>query len=232
MFWLKKLKSDSGRSSWVTSYGDLMSLLLAVFVMIAAMSELGAGRRFDAVSLGVRSAFGFSETDSSPIGPRPQSLYERLERAGLQRTATVNEPTVDQRLLAPCEVVTEKDRVMIRIDGRACFEPLSASLELPAQRAVRRVADFLAGGHTRIEIRGHYDESQSAKDASVPDRWDLSYKRAHAVAALLKDAGVSPHRMQIIACGDSDPLVTGKAFGKGWNRRIEIIVSSIAARAE
>ena len=50
MFWLKRMKrGDDDGWSWALPYGDLMCLLLAVFVMIAAMSELRAGERFDAV---------------------------------------------------------------------------------------------------------------------------------------------------------------------------------------
>ena len=63
MFWLKRLKGHESRWQWALPYGDLMSLLLAVFVMIAAMSELRAGGRFEDVAGGVRSAFGFSGVD-------------------------------------------------------------------------------------------------------------------------------------------------------------------------
>ena len=83
MFWIKRLKSDESRWQWALPYGDLMSLLLAVFVMIAAMSEMRVDDRFQETASSVRSAFGFSRMDRSSafsgllFSERP-TMLERL----------------------------------------------------------------------------------------------------------------------------------------------------------
>ena len=92
MFWLKRLKANESRGQWALPYGDLMSLLLAVFVMIAAMSELRVDGRFQDIAIGVRSAFGFSHRERQPslsglLSDARPTLLEQLERACMRGSA-------------------------------------------------------------------------------------------------------------------------------------------------
>lgn len=236
MFRLKRLNLDDGESSWVLPYGDLMSLLLVVFVMIAAMSELGAGPRFTTVSRAVQSAFGFVP-DSSALGApdggfsRRLTLLERLEQAGLRSDGTPSAVAAAEVALACCDVVVEPDRVAIRIAGPASFEAFSASMKPAAIRAAERLAVFLAGGQAQLEIRGHNGDGPLPASVPFRDGMDLSYERARAVADVLIRAGVSRDRIRIGACDDSDPLAWGQPANvpDGANRRIEIIVHAVPA---
>ena len=237
MFWLKRMKkAESRASSWVLPYGDLMSLLLAVFVMIAAMSELRAGARFDTVGAAVRSAFGFSPGGETEAGfgtadsQRRLSLIEQLEQAGLRRAGTGRFRASDEDLLGPCDVVTEPDRLIIRVAGPVSFEAFSARLKPRARRVTAQIAEYLIGGQAWLEVRGHNGDGPVPPDVPFRDGLDLSYARARAVADELSSAGVSRDRLHITACGDNDPLAAGPGtVDKGANRRIEIIVHATEA---
>jgi len=233
MLWLKPLQGESDESSWALPYGDLMSLLLAVFVMIAAMSELRQGRRFCVVRSAVRSAFGFCSSEGDWLsgyssGERRLSLLERLEGAGLGPGAGVP-AAVDEAFWEPCEVFTVGDGLLIRIAGSASFEAASARLKPSAEGLIARLAQYLAGGEARVEIRGHSGDGRLPEAAPFRDGLDLSYARARAVADALTRAGVPAERLYISAWGDGDPLVLGvsEVAGAGVNRRIEMIVHSV-----
>jgi len=245
MFWLKRLKANESRWQWALPYGDLMSLLLAVFVMIAAMSELRAGERFQEVAGGVRSAFGFSSLerasslDGLVLGPRP-TLLDRLERACLGGSAGARLGRGGDKELADCEMVVHPDRVILRVSGEAAFEPFASVPSERAERAIARLAEYLADGRTHLEIRGHCATDRLPEDVPFRDAWDLSYERARGVARALVRAGVSRDRLQVSAWGDHDPLVpsasgsaaAGSAPGRespAANRRIEIIVHAVPA---
>ncbi len=229
MFWVKRLWNEDEDAPWLVAYGDLMSLLLAVFVMIAAMSELRPGRHYAMVRDGVRTAFGFSSggTDSNvlPGIPPPMTLLDRLERAGLRSMRGSAAGGDEDPALAPCDVLIEKDRVMIRVAGAACFEAFSAHLQPAGQQAIERIADFLADGQAGLEVRGHAGDGSWPDSAPFRDPLDLSYERARVVAAVLREKRVAGERLQITARGDHDPLVRepGPASG-GVNRRVEIIL--------
>ncbi len=229
MFWVQRLRNEDEDASWLVAYGDLMSLLLAVFVMIAAMSELRPGRHYAVVRDGVRKAFGFSigGHDASVLlgTQRPMTLVDRLERAGLRPTTEHAASQDDESALAPCDVLVEKDRVVIRVAGAACFEAFSARLQPAGRQAIERIADYLADGQAGLEIRGHAGDGSWPVSAPFRDALDLSYERARAVAAVLREKRVAGERLQITSRGDHDPLIRdpGPVSG-GVNRRVEIIL--------
>ena len=71
MFWLRRFKNEDEGGSWLLAYGDLMSLLLAVFVMVAAMSELRGGSRFRMVrdAIAEHDALDVSRIEIDRDGP-------------------------------------------------------------------------------------------------------------------------------------------------------------------
>ena len=223
VFWTQRLGSESGDASWMLPYGDLMSLLLAMFVMIAAMSELGSVRRFGEFREAVRSAFGF-DLDPAPadvgLTGRPLTVADRLKRAGLTPSGPIPAASTEGDPLACCEVSTAPDRVTIRLADPAPFERFSAVLKPPAARAVDRIADFLAGGEARVEIKGYHGDGLLPPASSFRDGLDLSYARARAVVEGLSRAGVDRARLTVTARADQAP---------SGDRRIEIIVHAASA---
>lgn len=202
MFWLKRLKSREGSTEWALSYGDMMSLLLAVFVMIAAMSELKSGTRFLRVADGVRSALGFgraSELDRpAPLaGSRRLTLVERLEHAGVvsRQTTAVRDEAGDT--LAPMDVRSEPGRIRLRIPGDAVFEPASLVMKPEARRLVARLSEFLAG-QACIEVCGYADAGAAEQQTTLRDGWDLAYGRARMMAGLLAEGGVGRERIALV----------------------------------
>src|SRR5687767_9728931 len=144
MFWVKRLKEDESGTSCELSYGDLMSLLMAVFVMITAMSELKAGQKFGSISNGVRNAFGFSSDSvmTAGTGPVEMTFLERLRKAGFESDNVAPRAT-DADVLAPCEIRAEAGQVIIQIAGSASFNPESPRLKPAGRRALLRIAQFL-----------------------------------------------------------------------------------------
>jgi chemotaxis protein MotB len=253
MFWTDRLKQADANAdgSWMLSYGDLMSLLLVIFVMVAAMSELQAGDRFGRMSEGVRQAFGFSGSVSAfggtaeDFNSRPLTLLERLEEAGFQRESSVQLRGPDDEFLAPCDLIVGESTLTVRIAGHAAFSGHSAALQPAGEKALRRMAEYLAGGTCRLEVRGHSDHGPLPEEAAFRDGMDLSYARARAVADVLAGCGVARERLFITAWAehagpDDSALVaddgTGQAnaasppsMPEGAERRIEIIVHAVSA---
>jgi chemotaxis protein MotB len=224
-FWARKEHAEAGDSSWALPFSDMMSLLLAVFVMIAAMGEIRKDGRFTRVGSAVRSSFGFS-TDAQAASSGRTTLADRLERAGLSRRIARSLPgAIDPQVSAVCEVTTGKGRVAIEIAGTASFDQFGVQLLPLAHNAVTRIAEFLADSQTRLEVRGHGGDGLAAQPLAFRDRLDLSYARAKAVADLLIASGVSSSRVYVTACGDREtPRTPGSNAESAASRRVEIIV--------
>jgi chemotaxis protein MotB len=235
-FWANADGDDANQSGWALPFADLMTLLLAVFVMIAAMSELRKGGRFSVIGNAVRGEFGFKVPDELASGlreaPPRASLIERLEKAGIKARPGTPAGAADSDLAACCDVVAEKDRVVIQLAGAVAFDRFDAALSSRGQQALARIAQFLADGQARLEIRGHAGDGRLPEGGSFRDPVDLSYARARTAANALIGSGVVAGRIYITACGDQEPLILGSQTDPvAANRRIEIIVHAATAAA-
>lgn len=232
MFWTKQISSDSQETPWAVPYGDLMSLLLALFVMIAAMSELKAGQRFDSVRNAVRAAFGYDPMAAGLDTNRPLTFSERLERAGLLPESTVRLQDHNSRNLAVCELIKDGSEMIVRFDGADCFDPLRTELRSSAEAAVARIGAFLQTGTSRIEVRGFAADEDGAGRPTpagvvitaggtqlAMDGWQRAYARARTVADILIGKGVDPDRMFLSVW--HVPAMTERALSVGPAEDVE-----------
>ncbi len=206
MFWRKRLEREEDQAGWALPFGDLMALLLAVFIMIAAMSEWHSGQRFQAVAGGVRTAFGFGsrnlEGSPLPTPGTPMTLIERLERARLGVVSDVRLGSVTGQEPAFCRMVVEREGLRLMLLDEACFEPLSAVLKPAGRQFVTRLAEYLTDGASRIRLVVLATDETLPAEVALRDGWDLGYERARGVAGLLVVGGVARDRLAVELCGD------------------------------
>ena len=249
MFWLKRLKTAENDEHWSLPYGDLMSLLLVVFVMVAAMSELRAGAQYKRMVGGVRAAFGFSQNTprTADATARPLTLVERLERIARSDAGAVRLDLGNAEAAAPCEMVRRGDHLVLSVPADSAFEPFSGALKPAADRLLARLADYLVAGKGALEVRGYADDGRMPAGVPFRDAWDLSYQRARAAADALVRHGVSRDRLSVIAMGNrrvpigpADPAggsaaTTSPEADQGAAHRavsVEIVVRATAAHAK
>ena len=236
MFWLKRLKEAPQDAHWSLPFGDLMSLLLAIFVMIAAMSELKAGGRYHKVADGVRQAFGFSDQTRAEAGGifsnPPMTLLERLEKMAPAGAGLLKLNAGGDEGMAPSEVIGRPDRLVFRPAGEASFEQHSGTLKPAAEALIARLADYLAPGESRVEVRGYADAPPLPAGVPYRDAWDLGYQRARAATDVLIRRGVPADRVWVIAMGDrsaaTGPQDPQAGAGQDRSRRLEIVIRAAA----
>jgi len=237
MFWLKRFKTDQEDAHWSLPFGDLMSLLLAIFVMIAAMSELKSGAHYRKVAGGVRQAFGFADQppQDAIVGlfkAPPMTLLERLEKMTVTGTGPLQLNAGGDESLAPCEVVSQPDRLILRPVGEASFERHSGVLKPAAQNLVARLADYLTSGQSSVEVRGYADDQPIPAGVPYRDAWDLSYQRARAATEVLIRRGVVADRVSVVAMGNRNaaPGPEDSPAGTALDRccRLEIVIQAAA----
>lgn len=251
MFWLKRLKSAAEDANWSLSFGDLMTLLLAVFVMITAMSDLKAGAHYDRVAGGVRDAFGFKAPNRPVAGiptTRPMTLPERIEQLARGSAGAARLDVGGDASMAECELVRNGDRLVLRMPAGACFDPFSGMLNPKADRLLSQVAGYVSAGRSGVEVRGYGDEGRMPAGTAFRDAWDLSYQRARAATEALARGGVSRDRLRVTAMGSrtgsagptdpsAGPMQAGLSAGvdprspaRGFD--LEIVVRTSVAYAE
>jgi flagellar motor protein MotB len=231
-FWQRRVSAEDDASSWQVPYADLMTLLLAVFVLISAMSELRPGKRFDAVRGGLRSALGCGTqadlaTTAAVAGKRGMpTLAQRLEQAGVRELRKVDEAIAAGEEVR-YEVISDHGRVIICLDGADAFPAGSWHLTGAAERTIESIGRSLAGGEAWIQIQGHAAPGEVQGDAGMRSALDIPYQRAMAAFEVLGRAGVATSRISV----SLGPAATVPRGPLGAGRNLEIVVHAVPATA-
>lgn len=193
---------------WVLTYGDMMSLLLCFFILLAAFSEPKKPKEIQKLIEAIREAFGVELGSADEAGEDGVGSVSRiLDELDIKTERTTSEPAQDPNTPGPrpmTQAIHEGTRFLI---GAAIIFPAgSAELSAEAQRMLQsQVAPKIKGKSNRFEIRGHAFGVEDLAGGSDPLR--LSFERAMAVREYLVDGcGVDARTLAVQGFGDTEPL--------------------------
>jgi chemotaxis protein MotB len=228
---LKKKAAAAGAPEWVLTYGDMMSLLLCFFILLAAFAdyEKGGSSQNSLVALAsIQEALGIKvKGNAAQNAIQFNALIEQLKAAirDLQnkQRGQADEPGPRGREF---RLRTIRDGMEITMGGPVLFEAFSSELSAEGRDAVARIANVLKGHRNMLEVRGHAGEGSAKTEWTFEDAMRLSHERASHVARELVARGVEPRALRIMAVGDNEPLRKDEAGQtvRGESRRVEILV--------
>jgi len=228
----KKCTCPAGVPEWIVTYGDMMSLLLTFFILLAAFSELKKEHEYQKVVTAVKEAFGYA----GGIGVMPtkdpplRSMIETLENMARKRMAenAVSQSSDEGPQGKQMKVARVQDGLMFTLGGSLSFAPGSAVLLPAAHGPLLDVARLLKGRKNKVEIRGHTAGETIPPGSPFSDLWDLSFARAKAVKDyLVLQGGLRDQVMVVEARADTEPVAprTYSPEAQAENRRVEIIMT-------
>ncbi len=205
--------------AWLTSFSDLMSLLLTFFILIYAMSSLDItqAEKFISYFQTERKYFVRKTSIIEPISPVPKDVALKIKRR-------------IQKVLPPWafQIVITANFVKLRIFDKIFFEDGSYRLTEKAQKALRELAVVLKElpEDVNIRVEGHVSQIVEIRDPYVRDKWELSVRRATEVVRFLQSLGIDPKRLSAGGYGDTRPLYTWKQpILMERNNRVEIYIT-------
>lgn len=181
---------DDSSSSWLVTYSDAITLLLAFFVMILAVSDLNEGK-IESLKEGLAEVIS-SETTTTPFTDIRQGIDDYIEQNGLQDQVSVT--------LDPRGVQVEFANVALYDSGAASLKPAATPLLQELSRVIRDVSH---GSHM-IEVEGHTDDLPISNE-QFPSNWELSSARATGVVKYLLESGIEKERLKASGYADSRP---------------------------
>jgi len=230
---------------WLLSYADFVTLLLALFVVLYAVSAVDA-QRLQELAHGVRSAFESPGSRGSGIlegmgpsraGPntlgRPTTLpAAKTEFLVLRdRLATSMNPKDGEEGAGPGVELRKTERGLIISLSSADFFP-AGDIEMSESglRTLDAISAVLALESAPLRVEGHTDD-RPIETGLFPSNWELSTARASAVVRhLIERHGVAPARVGAAGYAEYRPLVPNDSDeNRALNRRIDIVVLASAA---
>ncbi len=222
----------AGVPEWVITFGDMMSLLLTFFIMLASMSEIKEEQRYQAMVDSLRMRFGHDAATVSALPGRLKprnSAYKKL--ASMGRARRVDTMRGGQKIRAP---VGDYDRVMktaaserSTVGGVIYFPEGRWQLTKQQKSVLQTIAKELRGKPQKIEIRGHTSNRPLPKDSPLKDHWDLAYARCRETRAYLVKLGINSKRIRVAVAAANELRHTGNdpILGRE-NPRVEVFMLS------
>jgi chemotaxis protein MotB len=233
----KREKKDSGGGgegvpAWMVTFSDLMTLLLTFFVLLLSMASMTDERRLKEALGSVFGSFGFGTSGYNPLTTTPrQDAFEPGPINDVRDLEPIKpllweDPSLDLRF--------EWNRFLQRvgIGADTLFAPGSADITPEGAALLRRLAPVVRQSEYPVAIFGHtgllrdeqgeqYRPFAGTLDAS----WELSLRRAQAVAEFFAAQGVPREKMRVEAHGRFRPRTTNETpEGRRENRRVEIVL--------
>ena len=219
---LKKENKDVV-DGWMGTYGDMVTLLMAFFVMLYSASDPDPGK-YEEIVESMSKAFSSKEVESEF-----EELHENLEEI-------IERKNYDESV----EVELGPNGILIKIPGSSLFAPGSAEVMsemTPVIEEISRAITELLNESTyqdyMIEVEGHTDDEPIPEGKELfSSNWDLSAIRATGIVELLHKSGVDMAKLKPIARAESIPLLPNRdedgipiPENRAKNRRVEIYVN-------
>ena len=230
----------------MVTYADLMTLLLAFFILLFSISSLNLAKFKQAmaaiqVSLGETTppvglleilddpaaSFGIANTGSESAQPKGKKIALEnligLKSRDILRDVQrfIHKRQVGDHIL----VYLDGSKVVIRVKGKVLFESGISILNPEATPILNDITEIIDGHpEYRLRIAGHSDNIPIST-AQFPSNWELSAVRATTVLRYLIDKGIDPKRLTATGYGSLLPLAPNTtAANRARNRRVEFVL--------
>jgi chemotaxis protein MotB len=211
------------RDRWLISYADLVTLLLALFIVLYAASD-----RERAIKIASAISAQFKETttqatpppgppSSSGVLPGSDSLVGT--QASFDRALAGNKDLRDRTRIS----LTERGLV-VSLTEAGFFAPGDHGIRSDAFSLLDALADVLNASTVQVRVEGHTD-SLPISTSRYPSNWELSSARATTVLSHLIKRGVQTSRVSVAGFAGERPIADNATpEGRAMNRRVDLVI--------
>lgn len=220
--------------SWLIPYADILTLLLALFIVLFATSKVDM-EKFVQMATAFNAAFsgGVSVLEGRNAVTDMQVTAAEVNNGYLNENdqLTKTKQQLDQyiaaeNLSAKLETALLDDGLAIRIRETALFPSGSAELLPESRKIAADISKMLETLPQRIVVSGHTD-NMPINNSSFQSNWDLGTRRSLNFLKLMLGTNANLKQERFIVAGYSEfnPVAdNAKEEGRAKNRRVEILI--------
>ncbi|KKE78267.1 flagellar motor protein MotB [Bacilli bacterium] len=246
----KKKKRPEIGESWLLPYSDMLTLLLALFIILFAVSEVDS-QKYEKLAEVFRSEFksggaGILDEESKPQEgqtpedqsskktntftddePKDEKNQNDVAQQDLQQIKeSIDSYVTKNELAGKFHTELTGEGLMITILDNVFFDKGSAEVKKDAQSTAREVAKLLYSDPPHeVVVNGHTDDTPIS-NSSYASNWELSVARAvNFMTVILGQGNLDPTLFSAKGYGEYKPAVPNTNIeNRQKNRRVEILV--------
>ena len=187
---MKKKTDDKIDEDWMTTYGDMVTLLLCFFVMMLSVSKPDAAK-FEQIQAGMNESLGKKQVQR-PIETMLLELSDDIQSLNLEKDIALGSDT---------------QGVVLEFGNDMLFDYGSAEIKPDMIPVLKRIAATLQSeryNSFNFSIEGHTSDEKFS-NAQYPSNWELSSARASAIARFLESRGIQRVRLKATGLYDVSP---------------------------
>ena len=237
----RKLALSEGAShhgaGWLTTFNDLVTLLMVFFVLLFTMSSIDTKKMKD-FQHALQSGLGVLEAgdqvsvvvENSRLVPDMSHIETQAEGSQGSQAGELRRRVLEQvEEMVPPDFglkFSESDQgIHMSFTDAVLFTPGSAEIQPQGQPLLHEIGRVVRQMPYDVRVEGHTD-NLPIRTRRFPSNWELSTARAvNVVKHLIESEHVDPRRLSAVGYGDSKPLVSNDdTEHRAQNRRVEIVL--------
>ncbi|MFT7579324.1 MAG: chemotaxis protein MotB [Myxococcota bacterium] len=232
-----------GAPAWLATFADMMTLLMAFFVLLLSLAEIDA-TKYRAVAGSMKQALGVkvdSPLPTLPDGEIPPDP-EKTEKVNKPADCEIKQGKAVVKANQQFELLKAKlskldvahnlhirrinEQIIIRIEEQGVFKSASDRISQEFLPKIAMLRDILAELDGGVLVTGHTDDIPIS-NGRFRSNWELSSARAVSVVhELLKNEAIPPKRLSAVGYADSRPLTPNVDIpSRRKNRRVDIVLT-------
>jgi chemotaxis protein MotB len=215
----KTHKEHPSQDRWLLTYADLITLLLGLFVILYAMSNIDK-KKYSQWVAAFGGEFGSGKAEMGNGSPLMNELAEQFRVEKLLKQAL----EIDGNNSALSTSIDERG-VTIHIQEELLFPSGESKLKGSSFRMLDSLSSALRKIPNDIRIEGHTDNIPIATE-EFPSNWHLSVSRAMNTGYyLIEHHKFNQEKLSVVGYGESKPIAANTTEkGRALNRRVDIVV--------
>jgi chemotaxis protein MotB len=238
----KHRHDDHIDESWLIPYADLLTLLLALFIVLFASSQIDAqkfqqiARSFNSALTGGTGVLEYpspiekeqlesllkEDQNNKPHPKMSQKEYEQLREI----QEKFNKYISKNHLSGELSTALTEEGLLVTVANDVLFDSGSADVKPEYRQLAQKISNLLVMSPPRsIVVSGHTD-NVPIHNAKFASNWELSVMRAvNFMKLLLENKKLDPRLFSAKGYGEFKPVASNSTpEGRMKNRRVEILI--------
>lgn len=222
----KETNSNSG-GGWMTTFADLMSLLLTFFILLYSMSSVSA-EKFNEASNSMQLAFGGGDSiigGHTIVDTATETSEETVDPELVKMYNEVVQFLENKEIASQTSVEYDQDGIYVNIQESILFGSGSAIIADSGKNTLNDLGELIQQFDNEVVVEG-YTDNVPMHNANFTSNWELSTGRALSVLRYLsEERNVDPKRLSAKGYGEHHPTVPNDSEeNRAKNRRVNIVI--------
>ena len=246
----KEHHEEHADETWLIPYADLLTLLLALFIVLYAMSSTDSKKFQDmskAFNIAFSSGIGVLEQssvisqanqfensqdpkhheDTKDMSEEEREALQQKEQQDLEKLKQqVDKYIQSNGLTTQLDTKLNQSQLTITISDSSLFAPGSARVKPESRKLAIEISNMLTKySDYEVVVSGHTDNVPINND-EFESNWELSSMRAiRFMNIVLENKQLNPRNFSNIGYGEYRPIASNDtAGGRSKNRRVEVSI--------